>query len=49
LVFEEVTVKNTDKTVAGPTGEVAHAMVGEERHDDAQTSDKVFARVTGSS
>jgi hypothetical protein len=43
LVFEEVTVKTTDKTVAGPTGKVAGAMVGEELHDDAQTSDKVFA------
>jgi hypothetical protein len=42
-VFEEVTVKNIDKTVAGPTGTVTHAMVGEELHDDAQTSDKVFA------
>jgi hypothetical protein len=42
-VFEEVTVKNIDKTVAGPTGKVTHAMVGEELHDDAQTSDKVFA------
>jgi hypothetical protein len=43
LVFEEVTVKTIDKTVAGPTGKVANAMVGEELHDDAQTSDKVFA------
>ena len=43
LVFEEVTVETTDKTVAGPTGRVAKAMVGEELHDDAQTSDKVFA------
>jgi hypothetical protein len=43
LVFEEVTVKTTDKAVAGPTGKVTNAMVGEELHDDAQTSDKVFA------
>jgi hypothetical protein len=43
LVFEEVTVKTTDETVAGPTGKVPGAMVGEELHDDAQTSDKVFA------
>jgi hypothetical protein len=43
LVFEEVTVKTTDKTVAGPTGQVGNAMVGEELHDDAQTSNKVFA------
>jgi hypothetical protein len=42
-VFEQVTVKNADKTVAGPTGKVIGAMVGEELHDDAQTSDKVFA------
>ena len=42
-VFEEVTVKTTDKTVPGPTGKVSGATVGEELHDDAQTSDKVFA------
>jgi hypothetical protein len=42
-VFEEVTVKTTHKTVVGPTGRVSNAMVGEELHDDAQTSDKVFA------
>jgi hypothetical protein len=42
-VFEEVTVKATDKTVPGPIGKVSGAMVGEELHDDAQTSDKVFA------
>ncbi len=42
-VFEEVTVKTTDKTVPGPTGKVPGATVGEELHDDAQTSDKVFA------
>jgi hypothetical protein len=42
-VFEEVTVKTTDKAVPGPIGKVSGAMVGEELHDDAQTSDKVFA------
>jgi hypothetical protein len=42
-VFEEVTVKTVEKTVPGPTGPVRGAMVGEELHDDAMTSDKVFA------
>ena len=42
LVFEEVTVKSVDKTVAGPQGTVAGAMVGKELHDDGSFSDKVF-------
>jgi hypothetical protein len=43
LVFEEVTVKTTGETVAGPLGPVDGAMVGRELHDDGMTSDKVFA------
>jgi len=43
LVFEEVTVKVTGKTVKGPQGPVDGAMVGEELHDDGSFSDKVFA------
>jgi len=43
LVFEEVTVKTIGKTVDGPRGPVAGAMVGKELHDDGSFSDKVFA------
>jgi hypothetical protein len=43
LVFEEVTVKTTGKTMPGPRGPVQGAMVGEELHDDGKVSDKVFA------
>ena len=43
LVFEEVTVKTVDKTVAGPTGQIQGVMVGEELHDDGMASEKVFA------
>ncbi|MGI8520070.1 MAG: hypothetical protein ACR2MC_05615 [Actinomycetota bacterium] len=43
LVFEEVTVKNSAKTVDGPQGPVAGAMVGQELHDDGSFSDKIFA------
>lgn len=43
LVFEEVTVKNSAKTVDGPQGPVAGAMVGTELHDDGSFSDKIFA------
>ena len=43
LVFEEVKVKTTGKTMPGPRGPVQGAMVGEELHDDGKVSDKVFA------
>ena len=43
LVFEEVAVKETGKTVAGPRGRVRGAIVGQELHDDGSFSDKVFA------
>jgi hypothetical protein len=43
LVFEEVAVKTTGKTVNGPEGSVEGALVGRELHDDGTFSDKVFA------
>jgi hypothetical protein len=43
LVFEEVAVKEVDRTVAGPRGPVRGAIVGRELHDDGTVSDKVFA------
>ena len=43
LVFEEVTVKTAGKTVDGPRGPVAGAMVARELHDDGTFSDKIFA------
>jgi hypothetical protein len=43
LVFEEVTVKTTGTTVAGPRGPVAGALVGSELHDDGTREDKYFA------
>src|SRR5262249_3173749 len=43
VVFEEVTVKEVGKTVAGPRGPVAGAMIGEELHSDGTHEDKIFA------
>jgi hypothetical protein len=43
IVFEEVTVKAVDRTVAGPHGPVAGAVVGEELHLDETTERKTFA------
>jgi hypothetical protein len=43
LVWEEVATKTVGKTVQGPRGPVAGAMVGRELHDDGTYSDKVFA------
>ncbi len=43
LVWEEVAVKATGRTVKGPRGPVAGAMVARELHDDGTFSDKVFA------
>jgi len=43
LVWEEVAVKTVGKTVTGPRGRVAGALVGRELHDDGTFSDKVFA------
>jgi hypothetical protein len=43
LVFEQVTVKHVGKTVAGPFGPVAGAIVAGELHDDGTREDKTFA------
>ena len=43
LVFEEVTVKQTNVTVDGPTGPVAGAVVVQERLMDGTLEDKIFA------
>ena len=43
LVWEQVEVKATGRTVAGPRGPVAGAIVGQETNDDGARSDKVFA------
>jgi hypothetical protein len=43
IVFEEVTVKTVGRTVAGPRGAVAGAMVGEELHLNEATERKTFA------
>lgn len=43
LVFEEVTIKSVDKTVSGPHGPVAGAMIASELHADGQREDKTFA------
>ena len=43
IVFEEVTIKEIDRTVDGPLGKVEGAIVAEELHLDGSTSEKVFA------
>jgi hypothetical protein len=43
LVFEEVTVKAVGKTVRGPHGPVAGAIIASELHQDGQREDKTFA------
>lgn len=43
VVFEQVTVKAIGKTVAGPTGPIKGAMVGEELHMEGDLEDKTFA------
>ena len=43
IVFEQVTVKATDRTVGGPHGPVTGAMIGEELHLDRSTERKTFA------
>jgi hypothetical protein len=43
LVFEEVTTKTVGKTVQGPRGPVAGAIIGSELHDDGELEDKYFA------
>ncbi len=43
LVFEEVIVKSVGRTVNGPTGPVAGAIIVEELHMDGTREDKTFA------
>jgi hypothetical protein len=43
LVFEEVTVKAVDRTVAGPRGPVDGAILVEELHMDGRRESKTFA------
>jgi hypothetical protein len=43
IVFEEVTVADTGRTVKGPLGPVRGAMVARELHLDRTTEDKFFA------
>ena len=43
VVFEEVTVKQTDRTVDGPYGPVKGAITVHELHLDGSTEDKTFA------
>ena len=43
VVFEEVTVKGVGKTVRGPHGPIAGAIVGDELHLDGSHSPKTFA------
>ncbi|TXS53283.1 hypothetical protein EAO75_03485 [Streptomyces sp. uw30] len=43
VVFEEVTVKETDRTVDGPYGKVDGAITVHELHMDGSTEDKTFA------
>jgi hypothetical protein len=43
IVFEQVTVRAVDRTVPGPHGPVAGAMIGEELHLDRTTERKTFA------
>ncbi|MGI5375188.1 hypothetical protein ACQEV2_13250 [Streptomyces sp. CA-251387] len=43
VVFEEVTVKEVNRTVEGPYGKVKGAMTVRELHMDGSTEDKTFA------
>ena len=43
IVFEEVTVEETGRTVTGPRGPVHAAMVAQELHSDGATESKLFA------
>jgi len=43
LVFEEVTVKTTDKSLDGPLGPIEGGMVASEMHMDGTTEEKIFA------
>jgi hypothetical protein len=43
VAFEEVEIRQIDRTVDGPTGRVKGVMVGREVHEDGTFSNKVFA------
>jgi hypothetical protein len=43
VVFEEVTVESTDRTVHGPLGPIDGAIVTQELHMDGTTEGKIFA------
>ena len=43
LVFEQVTVKATDRLLDGPLGPVEGGLVANELHSDGSTEDKLFA------
>jgi hypothetical protein len=43
FVFEEVSVKSTDKTIDGPLGPIHGGLIVEELHMDGTTEDKTFA------
>jgi hypothetical protein len=43
IVFEQVTVRATDRSVPGPHGPVTGAMIGQELHLDRTTERKTFA------
>jgi hypothetical protein len=46
-VFEEVTVKDTHKSLDGPLGSIDGGLVVEELHMDGKTEDKTFAPAYG--
>jgi hypothetical protein len=47
FVFEEVTVKDTHKSLDGPLGSIDGGLVVEELHMDGKTEDKTFAPAYG--
>jgi hypothetical protein len=43
FVFEEVTVRSTDRTLGGPLGPIQGGMLVDELHADGKTEQKIFA------
>jgi hypothetical protein len=43
FVFEEVTVRSTDRTLDGPLGPIRGGMLADELHSDGKTEQKIFA------
>jgi hypothetical protein len=43
FVFEEVTVRSVDETVAGPTGQIEGGLLADELHSDGKIEQKLFA------